>query len=163
MYYYAYLFPAIRMSKTGNPIEKMTSSKGANGVIEKWNAASASSSAMSRKVERSFRSDGYNLLTFPELLARSQPYSVLVVSTFYTSSLPLKDAKEGGPDRTVTIKIKGALFGLDLDPAKSQAVGTVLCTGFYSSKKDNVQKVTDKLLDEAVRNLGKKFNGSGVL
>ena len=163
MYYYSYLFPPIQMSKNGIPVEKMTPVMGENGVIEKWNAGSVRSSALSHSVGKSFRHNGHNLISFPELLARDQPYSVLVVSTFYTAPLPLKKASGGGPNRMITIKIKGALFGLDMNPDKSLPVGNVLCTGFYSAEEDDVKLVIDKLLAEAVRYLGEQFDDSGLL
>ncbi|MBT8036639.1 MAG: hypothetical protein KJO21_03750 [Verrucomicrobiae bacterium] len=163
MFYYAYLFPSIRMSKSGSPIEKMTPLRGAGGGLEGWRTASTRSAAMGHRVEKSFRRVGYDLISFPQLLARTQPYSVVVVSTFYTTPSPIKDPVEGGPDRTVTVKVKGVLFGLDLDPAKSLPVGTVLCTGFYSAEKDDVKEVTGKLLVEAARNLGEQFEGFGIL
>ena len=163
MVYDAYLFPSIRMSKSGSPIEKMSPLQGAGGGIEGWKAASARSSAMSRRVEESFRRAGHDLISFPQLLARSQPYSVVVVSTFYTDPSPIKNPVEGGPDHTVTVKIKGVLFGLDLDPAQSQSVGTVLCTGFYSAEKDDVKEVAGKLLVQAARSLGDQFESFGML
>jgi len=163
MYYYAYLFPSIRMSKKGSPLEKMTPVKGAGGALTGWKAGSARSSAMNYLVKKSFRSQGPELITFSQLLARSQPYSVMVVSTFYTDPSPIKDRVAGGPDQMVTVKVKGVLFGLDLDPAKAQPVGTVLCTGFYSSEKHAAKEVTGKLLAEAARNLGDQFESFGKL
>ena len=163
MFYSAYLFPSLRMSKNGSPIEKMTPLQGAGGGIEGWKTGSARSSAMSRRVEKWFRRDGYDLISFAQLLERSEPYSVLVVSTFYTDPSPIKNPVEGGPDHTVTVKVKGVLFGLDLDPAKSLPVGTVLCTGFYSAEKDDVKEVMGKLFAEAARNLGDQFEGFGKL
>lgn len=163
MFYYAYLFPSIRMSKSGSPIEKMIPLQGAGGATEGWKTGSARSSAMSRRVKESFRREGYDLISFPQLLARTQPYSCMVVSSFYTAPSPIKDPVEGGPDHTVTVKVKGVLFGLNLDPAKSLPVGTVLCTGFYSADKDDVKEVTGKLLAEAASNIGEQFEGFGKL
>jgi hypothetical protein len=163
MFYSAHLFPSLRMSKGGSPLEKMTPVQGPDGSIQRWRAASSRSAAMSGTVESSFRGAGYHLVSFPELLARKQPYSVVVVSTFYTDPSPIKDPVAGGPDHTITVKVKGVLFGRDLDPAKSLPVGTVLCTGFYSKERDKVQEVTGKLLAEAARNLGDQFEGFGKL
>lgn len=159
----AYLFPTIRMSKSGSPIEKMVPVQGAGGGIQGWKVSSGRSAAMSRWLEKSFRHSGYDLISFPQLLARSQPYSVLVVSAFYTDPSPIKDAVEGGPDQRVTVKVKGVLFGLDLDPAKAVPVGTVVGTGFYSGANDDVKEVTGKLLAEAARNLGDQLEGFGKL
>ena len=163
MFYYAHLFPAIRMSKSGAPLEKMTPLQGPGGEIKAWKAASSRSASMGRLVEKAFRGAGYELISFPELLARTQPYSVLVVSSFYTDPTPIKEPVEGGPDHTVTVKLKGVLFGLDLDPARSMPVGTVLGTGFYSKQRDELNSVIGKLIIEATRNLGDQQESYGNL
>ena len=76
----------------------MTPIQGADGGVKGWKTGSARSYAMSRKLEKWFRGDSCDLISFPELLASSQPYSVLVVSSFYTDPMPIKDPAEGGPD-----------------------------------------------------------------
>jgi hypothetical protein len=71
------------------------------------------------------RTGGYTVITFEELLAVKIPFSVLVISTFYTSpyEVPKTDAQEGeGPDTATLVMIKGSIFDSDLNPATKKDI-----------------------------------------
>lgn len=117
----AYLFPPLRSNAKGVPVEKLRPVTGANGATVDWKAGSAQSSRLRKILESQLSAAGYEILSFSDLLDNREPYSVLVLSSFY--SLPETVSGEGEPEaKACLVMIKGSVFDLDLDPSRKRDV-----------------------------------------
>ncbi len=114
----AYVFPPLRSDAKGNPVESLKPVFDADGRISGWQTSSKSAAALQRVVAERLRVLGYEIVDFKSVVNATEPYSILIVSSFHSSEAVIKDAPAGSYDRSQSVMIKGSVFGLDLDPGK---------------------------------------------
>lgn len=122
---FVYVFPPLRSAKGGKPIEKLEPIMSESGRVSDWKTSSAQSMAMGNDIKGYLKTGGYTVISFEELLAVRIPYSVLVISTFYTSpyDVPKEGTREGeAADKAVLVMIKGSLFDSELSPATKKDI-----------------------------------------
>jgi hypothetical protein len=113
---YVYVFPPLRSNKGGSPIEKLTAISSDSGSVMDWKTSSAMSMSLKKEIESQLSLGGYTIVSFGDLLTVNRPYSVLVVSTFYTLPYDVKSDSGEITDRANFVLIKGSLFDGNLDP-----------------------------------------------
>ncbi len=122
---FVYVFPPLRSSQGGRPIEKLIPVTSASGAMEEWKTSSALSMNLKRKISSQLTTRGYRVVTFEELLAVRIPYSVIVVSSFYTRPYDVKNEAGEVTDTATLVMIKASLFDANLDPKTKKDIITV--------------------------------------
>ena len=117
-----YACPPLRSSKDGKPLEKLQPVASAGGGVTEWKTSSALSMELKREVGSHLTNHGYHVISFEELLAIRQPYSVLVISTFYTLPYDVKNDNGEVTDKATFVLIKGTIFDQNLDPKTKKDV-----------------------------------------
>ncbi|MEY3394713.1 MAG: hypothetical protein RL346_949 [Verrucomicrobiota bacterium] len=113
---YVYVFPPLRSNKDGKPIETLTTVSSSSGAVVDWKTSSPQSMSLKAKIESRLSQIGYETVSFADLVSVKRPYSVVVISTFYTLPYDVKNDAGEITDRATLVLIKGALFDGNLDP-----------------------------------------------
>jgi hypothetical protein len=71
-------------------------------------------------LESGLSSYGYDIISFGELLDTTKPYSVLVVSSFYSDPEVVEGKDTKDEIHACVVMLKGSVFDLDLDPSKKR-------------------------------------------
>lgn len=119
---YVYVFPPLKSAKGGRPIENLTPVISDAGEVTEWKTTSQQSMRLKSKIENQLAQGGYEVVSFADLLSVRKPYSVLVVSTFYTLSYDVKDEDGQVTDKANLVLIKGSLFDGSLDPKSKKDI-----------------------------------------
>lgn len=153
-----YLFPPLLCDAKGNPKESLTPIQDPQRGIVDWVTPSAKSKKVRRQLEDYFRSRGNRVVSFQDVLAAEEPHSILIVSSFYSAPLDVKDRQPGQADKYVLTMVKANTFGVDLDPAKSRALASIDGVTFYDSTRPPAD-LESKSLQTGVSWLGENVNG----
>lgn len=157
-----YLFPPLRSDASGKPVEPLKPVIDADGQITGWRTASGSADALLRIMSKRLGQLGYEVVDFSAVVNAMQPYSVLMVSSFYTPVATLKDVPEGGFDRGQTVMIKASVFDLNLDPKTK--VDLLKVDGVLNYASGNPPgSPLDRAFQETMRWFGDNVEGSALL
>lgn len=157
-----YLFPPLRSDAKGNPLEPLKPVLGPNGEIINWQASSSSSAALLKSMSQHLRQIGFEVVDFNTVVQAKTPYSILIVSGFYSSEAMIKDAAEGSFDRSQTVMIKASVFGLDLDPKHKIDLLKVDGLMNYAASNPPARPV-ERAFEETIRWFGDNVHGSVLL
>lgn len=157
-----YLFPPLRSDAKGNPVEPLKPVLNAQGEITEWQASSGSSAALKRTMSRHLREIGFEVVDFKTVVEAKTPYSILIVSGFYSSEAVIKDAAEGSYDRSQTVMIKASVFGLNLDP--KHKIDLLKVDGLMNYAAGNPPaRPVERAFEETMRWFGDNVQGSVLL
>ena len=115
-----YVFPPLKSNSKGVPIEKLIPVTDAQGSTSEWNAASGKSNRLRDSLKEQLRASGYEVISFGELLRVNQPYSVLVISSFYSKPEAVENNGQPNETRASLVMLKGSIFDIDLNPSKKK-------------------------------------------
>ena len=115
-----FVFPPLRSNSKGIPIENLTAVIDSDGNTTDWQATTARSNHLRKSLENGLSSYGYDIISFGELLDTTEPYSVLVISSFYSDPEVIEGKDTEDEIRACVVMLKGSVFGLDLDPSKKR-------------------------------------------
>jgi hypothetical protein len=117
-----YIFPPLRSNKKGVPIEKLSPVKDAEGNVSDWKASSETSNRLHSKLRTQLSANGYDIIAFSDLVRVQDPYSVLVLSSFYSPPAPTETKEGEQAYKACLVMLKGSLFDLELNPATKKDV-----------------------------------------
>ena len=130
----------------------------ANGGIAGWQTPSEKSRRFLNYLTRQAAKSGYQVVTFKDVLAMKEPYTILIVSSFYTEAQATENPKPGQPDRFFLCKLKGSTFDLNLNPATSKNIANVDgATVFYQHQ--DLQLIEQNSLESSASWLGDDVSG----
>jgi hypothetical protein len=157
-----YLFPPLRSDAKGSPVESLKPVLDAGGEIIDWRASSGSADALLRKMSGRLSQIGYQVVDFKTVVNAPKPYSILIVSSFYTSEAVIKDAPAGDYDRSQSVMIKASVFDVDLDPRHKIDLLKVDGLMNYASGKPPARPL-ERCFEETMRWFGDNVQGSALL
>ena len=159
---FVYVFPPLRSTQGGKPIETLQPVTLASGAVEEWKTSSALSMSLKRKISSQLTTRGYRVVTFKELLAVRIPYSVLVVSSFYTRPYDVKNEAGEVTDSATLVLIKGTLFDANLDPKTKKDIIKVDGLTKVPAGKE-IPGVIDRTIRESFGWFADNANGTTLL
>lgn len=156
--YQVYFFPPLLSDNKGRPKQAMKPMMDASGGIAGWQNPSEKSRRFLAYLTKQAAKSGYQVVTFRDVLAMKEPYSILIVSSFYTEPQATENFKPGQPDRFFLCKLKGSTFDLNLNPATSKNIANVDgATVFYEHQ--DLQLIEQKSLESSASWLGDDVSG----
>lgn len=156
--YQVYFFPPLLSDEKGRPKQAMKPMMDAGGGIAGWQTSSEKSRRFLNYLTKQAARSGYQVVTFKDVLAMKEPYSILIVSSFYTEPRATENPKPGQPDRFFLCKLKGSTFDLNLNPATSKNISNVDgATVFYQHQ--DLQLIEQKSLESSASWLGDDVSG----
>lgn len=156
--YQIYFFPPLLSDNKGRPKQAMKPKMDASGGIAGWQTPSEKSRRFLIYLTKQAEKSGYQVVTFKDLLAMKEPYTILIVSSFYTEPQATENPKPGQPDRFFLCKLKGSTFDLNLNPATSKNIANVDgATVFYQHQ--DLQLIEQKSLESSASWLGDDVSG----
>lgn len=154
-----FLFPPLRSDAKGNPVETLKPVQDSEGNIIDWRSSgSGSSKPLQQVIAKELRKMGYEIIDFQTVVNARVPYSILIVSSFYTSENLNEDSAKNGLDRNQTVMIKGGVFDVDLDPQRKIDLLKVDGRLNYSSGNKPSQTLV-RTFQESLRWLGDNVEG----
>ena len=130
----------------------------AGGGIAGWQTPSEKSRRFLNYLTKQAAKSGYQVVTFKDVLAMKEPYSILIVSSFYTEAQATENPKPGQPDRFFLCKLKGSTFDLNLNPATSKNIANVDGATVFHQHQD-LQLIEQKSLESSASWLGDDVSG----
>jgi hypothetical protein len=156
--YQIYFFPPLLSDNKGRPKQAMKPKMDASGGIAGWQTPSEKSRRFLNYLTKQAEKSGYQVVTFKDVLAMKEPYTILIVSSFYTEPQATENPKPGQPDRFFLCKLKGSTFDLNLNPATSKNIANVDgATVFYQHQ--DLQLIEQKSLESSASWLGDDVSG----
>lgn len=157
-----YLFPPLRSDAKGKPVESLKPMQDADGQITGWRPSGGSADALLRTMSKRLTQMGYEVVDFQTVVNATQPYSILMVSGFYTPAVTIKDAEEGGLDRSQTVMIKASVFDLNLAP--NTKIDLLKVDGLMNYASANPpDRPLERAFEETMRWFGDNVEGSVLM
>jgi len=153
-----FVFPPLRSNSKGIPIENLTAVIDSDGNTTDWQATTARSNQLRKSLENGLSSNGYDIISFGELLDTTEPYSVMVVSSFYSDPEVVEGNDTKDEIRACIVMLKGSVFGLDLNPSKKQDLVKIDGLSRYPSATAPSDPV-GLSIKELLRKIGENENG----
>lgn len=153
-----YVFPPLRSNSKGIPIENLTPVIDSHGNTTDWQATTAKSNQLRKSLENGLSGNGYDIISFGELLDTTKPYSVMVVSTFYSDPEVVEGKDTEHEVSACVVMLKGSVFSLDLDPSKKRDLVKIDGLSRYPS----ATALSDPVglsIKELLRKIGENENG----
>ena len=157
-----YFFPPLLCDANGKPRESLTPVEDPERGIIDWVTPSAKSRKLRQKLEDYFRARGDQVVSFQEVLAAERPHSILIVSSFYSAPVDVKNPQPGQADEFVLSKVKASTFDVDLDPGKSRDVARIEGVTFFDSSHKPAD-IEVRSFDAAIRSLGENVSAVASL
>jgi hypothetical protein len=153
-----FLFPPLRSDAKGNPVEALKPVQDSDGNIIDWRTSGSSTpQALQQIIATELRQQGYQVVDFKTVVSIRVPYSILVVSSFYTPETIVVDPPKG-LDRSQTVMIKGSVFGVDLDPRGK--IDLLKVDGLLNySAANKPARTLDRAFQESLRWFGDNVEG----
>ncbi len=113
----AYIFPAIRLSESGQPIDQLIPKTDKAGRLS-WSSPAPLSHELKSTVESKLKQKGFRIVTFQNLLEMESPHSISVFNIYYseTRTSISKEDPSSEPRWTNFSKITASTFPMDLSP-----------------------------------------------
>lgn len=113
-----FVFPPLLADKSGKPKQSMHPQTNDKGGILHWKPPSLVSAKLHKRIQKSLSLQGYEVVDYAEVMQMAEPYSIMMLSFFYTDSYMAKQSDKTQKKLILTM-IRGKLFDLDLNPVTS--------------------------------------------
>ena len=123
-----YIFPPLRCDAEGRPEQSYTQGISEDGSID-WLPPDEKSREWLELLGSHFKSRGYEVVPYSEVLQSVEAYSVLVVSAYYSRPYPI--GGDGGGAYSLFTRLAGDTYPLDLDPSLKRTAFNQIATGFF--------------------------------
>lgn len=159
---YVYVFPPLLSNMNGKPVEKLIAVESTNGGISDWRTTSPESVHLRKKISSVLQYQGYEVVSFEDLTSVKRPYSVLVVSTFYTNLTPVRNQQGELLHQASLTLVKGSLFDEKLDPKSKKEIIQVNGSLKIPAGKKFLYPI-EKSMSETFSWFGDNCSGSKIL
>lgn len=159
-----YVFPALRLNGMGQPIDALSHRVDADGAL-RWISPAPGGAEIKTVIENKLRRKGFRILTFQQMTEVSQGHSVFVLNPYFTQASPLsvpEGFEVGDAGWTTFVRITGATFPLDLDPAKKKELMNQEAVSLFNESKQG-RGVVKTSLEYLLDNIGKNKEWSESL